>query len=93
MTGADALRVVASASVAEMALTRRDPLASVLLAQAARGADGVEGGAALAAAARLTRAIDPGESDATAFAARKAAQALCRVAIQEAQASLLASVT
>jgi hypothetical protein len=70
-------------------LSRRDPIADSFLSQAARAADGLPGGAALQAAASVARAVDVSGSDPTAFAARKLAQALCRLAIQESQAALL----
>jgi hypothetical protein len=65
-----------------MALVRRDPVAGPLLAQAARAADGLPGGPSLALAARLVRL--PADD-----AVRKAAQALCRIGAQEAQAAVL----
>ena len=81
--GSDALRVVALAAQAEMALVRRDAVAGALLAQAARAADGMPSGPALAEAARLVR-TEPGRE-----AVRQAALSLCRLGLQEAQAQAL----
>ena len=89
MTRIEAARVLAAASVAEMALNRRDPIADVLLSQAARAAAGLSVGVALQTAADIARDIDMSDSDEAAFAARKLTQALCRLAIQESQATLL----
>ena len=89
MTRLDAARILAAASVAEMALNRRDPIADSFLSQAARTAEGLPGGDALGAAANIARQIDVSGSDEAAFAARKLAQALCRLAIQESQATIL----
>jgi hypothetical protein len=68
-----------------MALVRKDRVAGPLLAQAARAADGLAGGQTLAVAARLVREVDISDHE----PARKVAQALTRVASQEAQAALL----
>jgi hypothetical protein len=85
MTRAQALRVIALASQVEMALVRRDAVAGALLAQAARAV--AEGPAAdrLRAASDLSRATDLTADE----PARKVAQALNRVALQEAQAAAL----
>jgi hypothetical protein len=72
-----------------MALVRRDAVASALVAQAARHAEGMASGAAAAAAARLARASDPGGASPEAAAARKVVQALVRTALIEAEAGLL----
>jgi len=87
VTRSEAARIVALASQCEMALVRRDPVVGPLLAQAARAADGLAGGRSLALAARLVREVDV----ATHEPSRKVAQALTRVAVQEAQAALLRS--
>jgi len=86
---ADLVRLAASLAQCEMALVRRDPVAAALVAQAARHAEGLQPGPALAEAALLARAADPsGGSDAEA-AARKVVQALVRSAQIEAEAGLL----
>ena len=72
-----------------MALVRRDPVAGPLLAQAARAADGLEPGPALAAAARLAREVDLADPAPGPAACRKVAQALCRLAGQQACAAIL----
>lgn len=76
-------------SQAEIALVRRDPVAGSLLAQAARAAEGLAPGRALAAAASLARSVDLGSRAPAAAAARKVAQALCRLALQQAAGALL----
>lgn len=88
---ADGTRLLAALAQCEMALVRRDAVAAALLAQAARHAAGLPAGDLVAAAAELVRAVDvtgrtPGER-----AARKAVQALCRTALQETEAALLAA--
>ena len=86
---ADLVRLTASLAQCEMALVRRDAVAAALLAQAARHAEGLPQGPAVAAAARLARATDPtGRSD-EGDAVRKATQALVRSALIEAEAGLL----
>ncbi len=68
---------------------RRDPVAVALLAQAARAApDGIAADA-LSRAAAIARETDLSGSSVDANAARKAVQALTRVASQEAQAAAL----
>lgn len=84
--GADALRVVALAAQAEMALVRRDHVAGPLLAQAARAADGTPAGSVLAEAARLVR-TEPGRE-----AVRQAALSLCRMGLHEAEAEALGAI-
>jgi len=83
MSLADELRVVALASQAEMALVRRDAVAGPLLAQAARAAQGMSCGPVLEAAAGCVRAGFDEE------AVRRAALSLCRMGLQEAQATAL----
>ena len=90
VTPADALRVGWFTAQAEMALVRRDPVAGPLLSQAARAADGLEPGPPLAAAARLARAVDLTDPAPGPAACRKVAQALCRLAGQQACAAILA---
>lgn len=80
---ADALRVVALAAQAEMALVRRDDVAGPLLAQAARAAIGMPAGPLLAEAARVVR-TEPGRE-----AVRQAALSLCRMGLHEAEAEAL----
>jgi hypothetical protein len=82
----DLVRLAAALAQCEMALVRRDPVAGALLAQAARHAEGLEHGEALAAAADLARASDPAGDR----AARKVVQALVRSALIDADAELLA---
>lgn len=89
MTPEQAVRVVGWCSQVEIALVMRSPLVSPLLAQAARAADGLSGGDALALAARVARQVDLGAAEPGPAACRKVVQALCRVALQEAQAGLL----
>ncbi|WP_217913353.1 hypothetical protein [Miltoncostaea marina] len=90
MTPDEAVRLCAALAQCEMALVRRDAVAPALLAQAARHAEGLPPGPLVAAAARLARGPLPeGAGDDAAVAARKAAQALCRAALQEAEAALL----
>lgn len=89
MTAADALRVAHLGAQAEIALVRRDAVAGPLLAQAARAAGGSGPGAALDAAMALVRGLDLAAAGPAAAARRKAAQALCRIAVQEAHAVLL----
>ena len=80
VTAGEALRIAGWAAQAEIALVRRDPVAPALLAQAARAADGLPPGAALAAAARLARLADLADPAPGPAACRKVAQALCRLA-------------
>lgn len=77
MSDGAAIRVVALAAQAEMALVRRDPVAASLLAQAARAGAGRAEGPYLSAAADLARTVDLAGED-EAQPARKVAQALCR---------------
>jgi hypothetical protein len=85
----DLVRLVGSLAQCEMALVRRDPVAPALLAQAARHAEGLPQGPAVAAAARLARAADPAGGSPEQAAARKVAQALVRAAVIDAEAGLL----
>jgi hypothetical protein len=91
VTAHEALRVALLCAQAEIALVRRDPVAGALLAQAARAAEDRPGGDALALAARIARSVDLGEPAPGPSACRKAVQALCRLALQEAQAALLSA--
>lgn len=86
---ADLVRLTASLAQCEMALVRRDAVAAALLAQAARHAEGLPQGPAVAAAARLARANDPAGPSDEGDAVRKATQALVRAALIEAEAGLL----
>lgn len=86
---ADLVRLTASLAQCEMALVRRDAVAAALLAQAARHAEGLPQGPAVAAAARLARATDPAGRSDEGDAVRKATQALVRSALIEAEAGLL----
>lgn len=87
---AEAVRLAASLAQCEIALVRRDPVAPALLAQAARHADGLPPGPAVAAAARLARDADVTARTPGPAAARKVVQALVRAAAIEAEAALLA---
>ncbi len=89
MTGDEAVRLSAALAQCEIALVRRDVVASALLAQAARHADGLEVGELVATAARMARAIDPADRRPDQDAARKVVQALCRAAACEVEAALL----
>ena len=89
MSAPDTVRLAAALAQCEIALVRRDPVAGALLAQAARHADGQDGGEMVAAAARLARASDGAEAGPEGAAARKAIQALCRAAVIETDAALL----
>ena len=89
MTREEAVRLSASLAQCEIALVRRDPVASPLLAQAARHARGLEVGELVAAAAGLARALDPTGRAPEQAAARKVVQALCRAAVCEVDAELL----
>jgi hypothetical protein len=86
---ADLVRLVASLAQCEIALVRRDAVATALVAQAARHADGMPSGPAAAAAAHLARAVDPAGPAPQSAAARKVVQALVRCAAIEAEAELL----
>lgn len=88
MSSPDLVRLAAVLAQCEIALVRHDAVAGPLLAQAARHADGLDGGAVVAAASRLARASG-GEAGAEGAAARKAVQALCRTAVIETDAALL----
>lgn len=90
MSAADAVRLVAVLSQCEIALVRRDAVAAALLAQAARHAEGRPEGPLVAAAAALARGTRVTAAAGDARAVRKAVQALCRAALQAAQAELLA---
>jgi hypothetical protein len=90
MAPADALRLTAALAQCEMALVRRDSVASALVSQAARHAEGLPPGPLVAAAARLARTADPAAGAPEREAARKVVQALCRAAALEAGAALLA---
>lgn len=85
-----AVRLAALCAQAEIALVRRDPVAAALLAQAARAAEGLAPAEELAAAAALARRVDLTERAPASAACRKVVQALCRTALQSAQAGLLA---
>jgi hypothetical protein len=89
VTRAEAVRLVAALAQCEIAMVRRDPVAGPLLAQAARAAEGLSPGPLVAAAARMARLIGGDAPPEAAAAGRKVAQALCRAAVQEAQAVLL----
>lgn len=89
MSASDALRLVGLTAQCEMALVRRDAVAPALLAQAARAADGLRGGVWLAQAAEIARAADLAADRPESRAARKAVQALVRLAAQAAHAALL----
>ncbi|MBI2683924.1 MAG: hypothetical protein HYX33_00795 [Actinobacteria bacterium] len=90
MNRLDAVAIVAAAAQAEMALNRGDPVAGALVALAARSAAAVVGGRELALAAEITRRVDVTAPTPAAAASRKVAQALCRSALQQAQAALIA---
>jgi hypothetical protein len=87
MTTPDALRVIALAAQAEMALVRRDDVAGPLLAQAARAAEGTSAAQVLDEAATLVRVAPERE------AVRQAALSLCRMGLHEAEAVALAAGT
>ncbi|MGD9697231.1 MAG: hypothetical protein AB7V42_16410 [Thermoleophilia bacterium] len=87
----DAVRLSAVLAQCEMSLVRRDPVAAVLLAQAARHAAGLGPGALVAAAARLARAVDTTGRAPDQRAARKVVQALVRAAVIQVDAALLES--
>lgn len=89
MTPGEAVRIAGLCAQAEIALVRRDPVSAALLAQAARAADGLPGGDLLALAASTARTVDVTDRAPGPAACRKAVQALCRIAAQEAQATLL----
>ena len=91
MTAQEALRIALLCAQAEIALVRRDPVAGPLLAQAARAAEDRPGGDALSLAARIARDVDLDERGPGPSACRKAVQALCRQALQEAQGALLSA--
>lgn len=85
----DYLRLEAILSQCEMALVRRDPVASALLVQAARHGHGHDCGEFIAHAAALARGVDLAGEAAHERAARKVAQALCRAALLSVQGRLL----
>ncbi len=89
MTRAEAVRLVAALAQCEIAMVRKDPVAGPLLAQAARAAEGLPPGPLVAAAARIVRLTGDDAPAEAAAAGRKTAQALCRAAVQEAQAAAL----
>lgn len=89
MTRDEAVRLSASLAQCEIALVRRDPVASPLLAQAARHADGLVVGELVATAAVLARGLDPAGGPPDQAAARKVVQALVRAAVCEVDAVLL----
>ena len=89
VTPTEALRVSGLCAQAEIALVLRSGVAAALLAQAARAAAGLPGAAALEMAAGIARAVDLSDRAPAPAACRKVAQALCRVALQEAQAALM----
>lgn len=84
------VRAVTAVAVAEMALTRRDPVTGALLAQAARAIEGLAHEREVALAADIARQVDITSTEPGPFAARKVAQALCRVAVTGLQTALLA---
>jgi len=90
MTTDEAVRLIACLAQCELALVRNDPVAAPLLAQAARHADGLPTGELVAAAAALARLLDPTGEGPDQDAARKVVQALCRAAVLEVDAALLA---
>ncbi|HEX2503859.1 MAG TPA: hypothetical protein VHK00_07945 [Miltoncostaeaceae bacterium] len=83
------VRLASTLAQCEMALVRRDPVAAALVAQAARHAEGLPPAPAVAAAARLARAVDTTGGAPEQAAARKVVQALVRSAVIEAEAGLL----
>ena len=85
----DLVRLAASLAPCAMALVRRDPVAAALVAPAARHAEGLEPGPALAEAALLARAADLSGGSGAQAAARKVVQALVRSALIDAEAGLL----
>lgn len=89
LSAPDAVRLCAALAQCEIALVRRDPVASALLSQAARHAAGLGPEALLAAAAALARTLDPAADVPLQAAGRKVVQALCRAAVCEVEASLL----
>jgi hypothetical protein len=89
VTGDEAVRLSAALAQCEIALVRRDPVASALLAQAGRHADGLEVGELVATAARMARELEHAGRGPEQDAARKAVQALCRAAVCEVDAVLL----
>jgi hypothetical protein len=91
VTREEALRVAGLCAQVEIALVMRSGVASALLAQAARAADGLAGGDAVSVAARVARSVDLTDSNPAPAACRKVVQALCRIAAQEAQGALLSS--
>lgn len=90
LSAPDAVRLCAALAQCEIALVRRDPVAPALLSQAARHARGLGPAALMGAAAALARTLDPAGDEPAQRAARKVVQALCRAAVHEAEASLLA---
>ena len=89
MTTPDAVRLCAILAQCEIALVRRDPVASALLSQAARHALSLGPGELIGAAAGLARGLDPTDPTPAQEAGRKVVQALCRAAACEAEAFLL----
>lgn len=82
----EAVRLLGLCAQCEMALVRRDAVVVALLAQASRAAPEGIAASALAQAATMVRGSDVIGDSADARAARKAVQALTRIATQEAQA-------
>jgi hypothetical protein len=89
MSRPDALRLSTALAQCDIALVLRDPVATALLSQAARHAQGLGPGPLVAAAARLARACDPAGRSPREMACRKVVQALVRAAAIDAEAALL----
>lgn len=85
----EAIRLLGLCAQCEMALVRRDAVVVALLAQASRAAPEGIPARALAHAANMARTSDLLGDTGEARAARKAVQALNRIATQEAQAAAL----
>jgi len=90
LSATDAVRLCTALAQCEIALVRRDPVAPALLSQAARHAEGLTPGALVGAAAALARTVAAGGDGPQQRAGRKVVQALCRAAVHQAEASLLA---
>ena len=89
VTGDEAVRLSAALAQCEIALVRRDAVASALLAQAARHADGLAVGELVGTAAAHGAGARSGRRPPDQDAARKVVQALCRAAVCEVDAALL----
>lgn len=89
MTRREGVRLLGLCAQCEMALVRRDAVAGPLLAQAIRAAGAGLAADALSAAAGLVRGLDLSDRGPGVEATRKVAQALTRIATQEAQAAIL----